>query len=101
MLTHTHTVLRRTHSIHTPLRAAEILADPPLTDRQEDQSEVNDGVGGRGEWDGGVRDNNPMSDSIQVFGFARQPFRLLRWYQTTPLLLADSLLEVRQQAVEE
>ncbi|CAB1455504.1 unnamed protein product [Pleuronectes platessa] len=52
--------------------AGEILADSPLTDRQGDQSKVNDGEGGRRKKDGGARDNNRMNDRIQVFGFARQ-----------------------------
>lgn len=44
----------------------------------------------------GVRDNNQMNDSIQVFGFARQPIATStpcssQWYQTTLALLAATL----------
>lgn len=54
------------------------------SDRQAgtvDQSEVNDGEGGGGKRDGGVRDNNQMNDRIQVFGFARQPLGCLHSLQ--------------------
>lgn len=45
----THSAPTHARSMHTLLQAAEILTDPLLTDRQEDQSEVSDGEGGRGK----------------------------------------------------
>lgn len=54
-----------------------------LTDSQRDQSEVNDGEGGRAKKGGGIRDNSQINDRIQVFGFARQLlhslWRLIAW----------------------
>lgn len=83
---HTYTnVLQPGESHNTHTRLSRLLKCWQMpSDRQAgtvDQSEVNDGEGGGGKRDGGVRDNNQMNDRIQVFGFARQPLGCLHSLQ--------------------
>lgn len=64
---------------------------------------MNDGEGGRGKRDGGVRDNNQMNDRIQVFGFARQPHGCLHSLQQPMVsdysnVIGRQSQEARQQA---
>lgn len=81
--TYTNVPQKQSHTTHTRLSRLLKCWQMP-SDRQAgtvDQSEVNDGEGGGGKRDRGVRDNNQMNDRIQVFGFARQPLGCLHSLQ--------------------
>lgn len=70
---HTHVPCVDIHTVCTHFSRLQYSWQVP-SDRQAERSEgVNDGEGGSEKSDGGVRDNNQMTDRIQVFGFARQP----------------------------